>query len=222
MLFNSLSKLKRTMVMMIICLLFTGLTMFAVPVSYIPILGKALGFSFLVLAILKILDFITSKKAMINYISLTLGLLSGLIGILLFAIDGLFLGLLNWLTGTLPILCGLVGMFHALVYARRSGRKGWWLLIILNSLLLLFGTILFTNPWADDPRAVLQVIGGTLFYSAVVYVISLFWIWPFRTENGWSRTGMTVWKSGKRLPTTICTRCWMQVFSTAIRIREIS
>ena len=182
MLFNSLSKLKRTMVMAIILLLFAGLTMFVVPVSYIPVLGKALGFYLLVLSILKILDFISSKKAMINYIGLTLGLLAGFFGILLYAIDGLFLTLLNWLTGTLPIMLGLMGLYHALTYARRSGRKGWWFLIILNCLLLLFGTILFVNPWADDPRAVLQVIGGTLFYSALVYVISLFWIWPFRQQ----------------------------------------
>ena len=183
MLFNSLDKLKRTMVMMIIFLLFAGLTMFVVPVSYVPMLGKVLGFFFLILSIHKILDFIGSKKAMINYISLTLGLLAGFFGILLFSVDGLFLSLLNWLTGTLPILCGGVGLYHALVHARRSGRKGWWILIILNCLLLLFGTILFVNPWADDPRAVLQVIGGTLFYSAVVYLISLFWIWPFRKQT---------------------------------------
>ena len=169
---------------MIICLLFAGLTMFVIPVSYIPILGKVLGFGFLVLAILKILDFISSKKAMINYIGLSLGLLAGFFGILLFSFDGLFLVLLNWLTGTLPILLGGVGLYNALTYARRSGRKGWWMLIILSCLLLLFGTILFVNPWADDPRAVLQVIGGTLFYSAVVYVISLFWIWPFQQHDG--------------------------------------
>lgn len=183
MLFNSLSKLKRTMVMMIILLLFAGLTMFVVPVSYVPIMGKALGFCFLVLSILKILDFMSSRKAMINYIGLTLGLLAGFFGILLFAIDGLFLTLLNWLTGTLPIVFGLVGLYNALTYARRSGRKGWWFLIILNCLLLLFGTILFVNPWANDPRAVLQVIGGTLFYSALVYMISLFWIWPFQKQT---------------------------------------
>ena len=184
MLFNSLDKLKRTMVTMIIFLLFAGLTMFVIPVSAVPILGKALGFYLLVLAILKILDFISSNKAMINYIGLSLGFLAGFSGILLFAFDGLFLALLNWVTGTLPILCGCLGLYHALTYARRSGRKGWWMLIILNCLLLLFGTILFVNPWVDDPRAVLQVIGGTLFYSGVVYVISLFWIWPFQRQDG--------------------------------------
>ena len=45
MLFNTLDKLKRTMVMMIIFLLFAGLTMFVVPVSYVPMLGKTLGFA---------------------------------------------------------------------------------------------------------------------------------------------------------------------------------
>ena len=156
--------------------------MFVVPVSYIPMLGKILGFGCLVLAVGKIFDFVSSKKAMIHYIKLTLGLLAGFVGILLFAIDGLFLALLNWLTGTLPILLGFIGLYHALTYARRSGRKGWWVLVVLSCLLLVFGTILFVNPWADDPRAVLQVIGGTLFYSAVVYMISLFWIWPFQNK----------------------------------------
>ena len=152
MLFNSLNNLKRSMIMMIICLSFAGLTMFVVPTSYIPALGKILGFFFLVLSILKILDFVSSKKAMINYIGLTLGLLAGLFGILLFSIDGLFLTLLNWLTGTLPIILGIVGLYHALAFARRSGRKGWWVLVILNCLLLLFGTILFVNPWKEDPQ----------------------------------------------------------------------
>ena len=126
MLFNSLNNLKRSMIMMIICLSFAGLTMFVVPTSYIPALGKILGFFFPVLSILKILDFVSSKKAMINYIGLTLGLLAGLFGLLLFSIDGLFLTLLNWLTGTLPIILGIVGLYHALAFARRSGRSGWW------------------------------------------------------------------------------------------------
>ena len=86
------------------------------------------------------------------------------------------------LFGLLPILLGCMGLYHALTYARRSGRKGWWIPVILNILLILFGIMPFINPWADNPRAILQVIGGTLFYSAVVYLISLLWIWPFQQQ----------------------------------------
>lgn len=184
MLFNSLDKFKRQMVMLIVILMFVGLMMFVVPVSYIPLLGKVLGFIFLVLSILRVLDFLNSNKALIHYINLFVGLLFGLAGVLLFSVDGLFLWLLNWLVGTLPILLGAYGLYHALMYARRSGRSGWWVLVILSILLLIFGTILFVNPWADNPRKLLYVIGGTLFYSAEVYAISLFWIWPFRSYNG--------------------------------------
>ena len=184
MLFNSLDRLKRTMVMSIIFLMFTGLTMFVVPVSFVPILGQGLGFALIVFAILSIVKFIDSNKALIHYIRLFIGLLLGLFGMLLFAVDGLFLALLNWLVGTLPLLLGAYGIYHALAYARRSGRKGWQMLVFLSCLLLLFGTILFWNPWTNDPRKLLYVIGGTLFYSAVVYAVSLLWIWPFRQYDG--------------------------------------
>ena len=184
MLFNSLDRLKRTMVMSIIFLMFTGLTMFVVPVSFVPILGQGLGFALIVYAILSIVKFIDGNKALIHYIRLLIGLIVGLVGTLLFAFDGLFLSLLNWLVGFLPIVLGAMGLYHALTYARRAGRKGWGVPVFLNCLLLLFGTILFWNPWKDNPQKVLYVIGGTLFYSAVVYLISLFWIWPVQRTDG--------------------------------------
>ena len=183
MLFGTLDTLKRKMVMAIIFFLFTGLTMFLIPVSYIPVLGKASGFILLTLSIMKILEFVSSKKGLGHYIGLSIGLLAGLAGIAFFAMDGLFLSLLNWMTGTLPILLGAFSLYFAIAYLRRSGREGWWVFIILSCLLLAFGTIAFVNPWANDQRAVLQVIGGTLFYSAVVYIICLFWIWPFQQKK---------------------------------------
>ncbi|MBR2259530.1 MAG: DUF308 domain-containing protein [Blautia sp.] len=170
--------------MTIVLLMFTGLTMFLIPVSYVPMLGKLLGFTLLVFSILRIMDFFSSNKALIHYINLSIGLLCGLLGIMLFALDSFFLAALNWLVGTLPIVIGGYGLYHALTYARRSGRKGWGMLVLFDCLLLLFGTILFVNPWADDPRKLLYVIGGTLFYSAAVYSVSLFWIWPFRLDDG--------------------------------------
>jgi uncharacterized membrane protein HdeD (DUF308 family) len=183
MLFSTLDTLKRKMVMGIIFFLFMGLTLVLIPVSAVPLLGKACGFCLLCLSILKILDFLSSKKGLAHYIGLTIGLFAGVAGIAMFTVDGLFMGLLNWLTGTLPILLGGVSLYYALTYLRRSGRKGWWVFVILSCLLLAFGTILFINPWANDERSVLWVIGGTLFYSAMVYIICLFWIWPFQQKG---------------------------------------
>ena len=183
MLFSTLDVLKRKMVMGIIFFLFAGLTLVVIPVSAIPILGKAFGFCLLTLSILKILEFLASKKGLAHYIGLCLGLFAGFAGIVFFTIDGLFISLLNWLTGTLPILLGALSLYFALTYLRRSGRRGWWVFVILSCMLLAFGTILFANPWSYDERSVLWVIGGTLFYSAVIYIICLFWIWPFQQKK---------------------------------------
>ena len=183
MLFNSLDNLKRKMAMGIVMFLVMGISLVVIPVSSIPILGKACGFCLLCLSILKVFDFLSSRQGLAHYIGLTVGLFAGVAGIAFITIEGLFMGLLNWLTGTLPILLGAVTLYYTLTYLRRSGRKGWWVFIILSCLLLAFGTILFINPWADDERSVLWVIGGTLFYSAVVYIICLFWIWPFQQKN---------------------------------------
>ena len=155
MLFNSLDKFKRKMVMLIVLLMFAGLMMFVVPVSYVPLLGKALGFIFLVLSILQVLEFISSNKALIHYIRLFVGLLAGMAGVLLFSADGLFLTLLNWLVGTLPILLGGYGLYHALMYARRSGRSGWWVLVILSCLLLLFGFPFCESMGRRPPQSVI-------------------------------------------------------------------
>ncbi|MDO4804453.1 MAG: DUF308 domain-containing protein [Lachnospiraceae bacterium] len=169
--------------MLIIVLIFTGLTLFLVPESFIPFLGKVFAFVLLVEAVVRILEFIGSRKALIHYIRLILGLLAGFVGIMLFAVDGMFLAALNLLVGLLPILLGAYGVYHALLFAKRSGRKGWWVYLILSCLLILFGAFVFMNPWADDPLSVMRVIAGTLTYSAVVYGISLIWIWPFQNNN---------------------------------------
>ena len=77
MLFKSLDKLIRNALMLIIVLIFTGLTLFLVPESYIPFLGKVFAFALLVEGVIQILDFIGSRKALIHYLRLFLGLLAG-------------------------------------------------------------------------------------------------------------------------------------------------
>ncbi len=184
MLFSSLDRVKRAMVLLIVSLMFTGLTMFVVPTDFVPMMGRLLGFILLIFAFTSILGFIDSKKALIHYIRLFVGLVLGMAGVLLFAVEGLFFPLLNGVVGVMPILLGGYGLYHALTFARRSGRKGWWIMVVLSCLLLAFGTVLFCNPWKADMQKTLYVLGGTLFYSAVVYAIDLFWIWPFKGSDG--------------------------------------
>ena len=185
MLFQSLDKIKRNAVMTTIVLMFIGNSLMFVPEEiYFTFLNSALGFVLLVVAATGIFHFISSPKALIHFIYLALSMFAFLMGIMFFVMDDLLLRILTWLVGVFPILFGAYGIYHAIAFARRSGRKGWWILIILSAALMSFGGMIFWNPWMDSTRATIQVIGGTMMFSAIVSALRLIWLWPIRTgEN---------------------------------------
>ena len=184
MLFNELDKIKRSAVMSTIVLIFVGNILLVTPEGYISVIGGALGYGLLVTGCMVLFHFIGSRKSLIHYIELTLGLFAGLLGVMIFVFDNLILQMLSWFVGLIPIVLGIYGIGHALIFARKTGRKGWWILILLSAVLLVFGIFTCIHPWVNSPRAVMQVMGGILMYSAVGSVLRLIWLWPIKQEQG--------------------------------------
>ena len=160
MLFTQLDRLKRSAVSSILLLMFAGFVLLLAPEGVLPFLGSVLGFLLSVYAAVSVLNFIGSRKALIHYVYLFLGLAAGLFGFVFFVYEDYLSGLLFWLVSVIPILAGAYGGYHALAFARMSGRRGWWILIVLSVFLMVFGGFIFLNPWADTSHAVMQVIGG--------------------------------------------------------------
>ncbi len=184
MLFETLDRLRRHAIMAAIVLVFVGWVFLVVPGELIPFVANAVAFGLTVYSLVKVFNFIASRKVLIDCIRLSIGLFAGVVGLMLFAFDGLFEEMLAKLMVIVPIVSGLYGVYYALVYARGSGRSGWWILVALFAVLIAAGVFVLWNPWLDSPRAYLRVIGGTLFYTALVMILSLIWIWPIRTEEG--------------------------------------
>ena len=100
-----------------------------------------------------------------------------------------YVGVLGWLFGFLLIADGARTMFHSFTYARRSQRKGWWVLTILSALLMIAGIILFVNPWWNTADTLMKVIGCAIFFSSIVSAIRLIWTWPLGKEKGGNEDG---------------------------------
>jgi len=50
---------------------------------------------------------------------------------------------------------------------------------ILSAILLVFlGVVIFVNPFWNVPDNLMKVIGGAVFFSAIVSGIRLIWTWP--------------------------------------------
>ncbi len=188
MLFEGLDRIKRSAIMTTIILMLSGNILLLLPESIIPFFNELIGFTLMVAAVVSIFNFLSSKRALIHYINLTLGLLSGMLGLCFLVFEGLLTQILIWLVFGFPLISGLYGIYHALVFARRSGRRGWWILIILSAALLVFAGFVFLNPWMGTTTGTMRVIGGTLMYTALVSGLRLVWLWPIQKPEGGQTT----------------------------------
>ena len=189
MLFESLDKLRRNSILSSILLIFLGAVIIICPKAYIPSLTLMLGYTLVVISIIMTLNFLSSKKSLMDYLKFTGALILGLVGIAVLAFRSDIMRVLAWLFGFLLVLDGARTIIHSFTYSRRSQRKGWWVLTILSSLLVITGILLFVNPWWNTPDMLMKVIGCAVFFSAIVSGIRLFWTWPLRkvkeeSENG--------------------------------------
>ena len=181
MLFEELGKIKRSTIMTSIILMAVGIVMVLCPARYVHALVSVLGYGMVILATIWILDFISGKKVLINYIYLTGALIVALLGIAVLVFDNVVL-LIGLIFGLWRVIDGAFSISNAWMYARRAQRKGRWILVVLSVLMILFGLIVLVNPWWDEPTKLFDVIGGMLIFSSVVSIVRLIFNWPIKGE----------------------------------------
>ena len=184
MLFESLDKIRRNSIMSAILLIALGSVILMCPETYADLLTHVFGYALIVIAIVMILNFFSGNKSIMEYLKFVGALIIGLVGISVLVFNDDIMRVLAWLFGFLLILDGARTLLHSFIYARRSERKGWWILTVLSILLIVAGIVLFNNPWCNTPNQLMKVIGGTILFSSLVSAIRLIWTWPIRNTKG--------------------------------------
>ena len=184
MLFDSLDKIKRNSIMSAILLIALGFIILICPESYVGFLILVSGYSLIIIAIVMMLYFFSSNKSIMEYLKFVGALVLGIVGISVLIFRENIVRVLANLSGFLLILDGARTLLHSFTYARRSERKGWWVLTILSILLMISGIALFVNPWWNTTETITKVIGGTVLFSSFVSGIRLIWTWPLRNYKG--------------------------------------
>lgn len=181
MLFEELGKLKRSSIMTSIIFMAVGIVMIMCPAQYVNALVSVLGYGMVIVAAVWILNFLSSKKCLMNYIVLTGALILALLGIAVLVFDNvvLYIGIIF---GLVQVVSGTINLINAWMYARRAQRKGWGVLVVLSVLVILSGLIVLVNPWWNEPTKLFDVIGDMLLFSSVVSIVRLFLNWPIKGE----------------------------------------
>ena len=181
MLFEELGKLKRSSIMTSIIFIAVGIVMIMCPAQYVNSLVSVLGYAMEILAAVWILDFLSSKKCLMDYIYLTGALILALLGMAVLVLDNvvLYIGIIF---GLVQVVSGVINLINAWMYARRAQRKGWWVLVVLSVLVILSGLIVLVNPWWNEPTKLFDVIGVMLLFSSVVSIVRTIFNWPIKGE----------------------------------------
>ena len=182
MIFDELNKLKQQSIMMSISLIVAGIFMIICPEKYTAMVIGALGSVMLVFSVLGILEYFSAKKALIQYVYLTGWLAVGIVGaaILFFEIHSLYM--VCFLFGVFLIISGLSNAANAFIYARRTGRGNWWVLVVLSAVQVLMGLIILANPWWRTYASLFTAVGVMLLFSSLVSIVRLIWLWPIKSE----------------------------------------
>ena len=181
MLFQELGKLKRSSIMTSIILMAVGILMIICPPQYIDTLVSALGYGMVTLAAVMVMDFLSSRKVLMNYIYLTGALLLALLGIAVLTLEDI-VRVLGFVFGLVLIGTGGISLVRAWMFARRAELKNWWLLALLSGIMIAFGVLLLINPWWKEINQLFDVIGCMLLYSSVVGIVRLIFLWPIKGE----------------------------------------
>ncbi len=166
-----------------IVLMAAGIILIVWPDEYVKILIDVAGAAILVTSAVMLLDFLSKPKSMVNFLFFILALALLIIGIFVLLYDMDTIAVLGWLFGVFLIIDGLHGVFHALIFARRSHRKGWWIMFPLSLSLVVCGVLIIVNrAWWVTPASIMNAIGWVLLFSSIVSALRLIWVWPIKSE----------------------------------------
>ena len=184
MLFQAFGKIKQTTIMISIVLIAVGVIMLLCPQGYVSTLVSLCGYALLILSAVMVFDFIDSGRQTSDYISFSVALVFIMAGIAILVFNDDMLSVLSIVFGVLLTLDGVHSLIYSITFARRSGAKGWPLLLALSILVIVTGLLVIINPWCPTADTLLKAIGCALLLSAVVAVCRVIIIWPFKEEKG--------------------------------------
>ena len=184
MIFEKLGNLKVNAVVFAIIMAALGVIFVLCPEDLVAALVDTIAIIMLITAVVMVLEFMTAERSTKKFIKLGIALFLGVVGLIILVVEIDTLYVIAWLFGIFLMVDGFLSLINALTYARRSGKKAWWVLVILASLLMLIGLAVIVNPWWSTPKSLLSVTGAALFYSSVVNAIRIIWVWPFERKKG--------------------------------------
>lgn len=200
MIFDALDKIKRNAIFTAILLIALGIVVMIAPQSYAPTLLLGFGFTLTVVAIVMALNFFVSKKSLMDYVKFVGAVALGIAGICVLVFRDQTVLVMAVAFGILLIIDGLRTLIHSFTFARRSGRRAWWVLSIVSAVLIGIGVMLAINPFTSNQNTLMLAIGLALLFAGSVSIFRLYWTWPVKKKQEQPKPAPAEGPAPKALP----------------------
>ena len=190
MILDTINKLKRQSALTAMLLMCLGVMLLLCPEQYVSSLIMVAGYIMIVYALEQSLEFIVNNTSIMSYIWFITAIIVGLVGLAVLVFHEDVLNVLCWIFGVLLIVEGLHSIYYGFTFAKRSGRKGWSILVILAGILIFFGAVLLIGviifAFVEFPSAIilLRIIGVAILFCSLVSLLRLIWIRPIADKGG--------------------------------------
>ncbi len=184
MIVDALVKLKRQSIIISILFLCLGITMLVCPENCVSALIMVAGYIMIIYSLEKVLEFLGSSGTLMQSISFIVAILVGMIGLAVLVFHENVLNVLSWIFGLLLILEGGNGIYYGFTFAKRSGRRGWSVIVIFASILviagivLILGEIYFSFKAFKTTMYLMKMIGVALMIASAVSALRIIWTKP--------------------------------------------
>lgn len=146
-----------------------GILLFIYPAGSILAAVRLLGFAIALYGVIGLVTGLVQKKEYRSLLSLVYYTAFALAGIILIVAPGFVIGIFPIIAGVMIAVSGLESLLFSL-RLKKHGHDRWLLLMILSVITIVFGILIFVNPFATQTLMV-RVFACGLIYAGVVKLI---------------------------------------------------
>lgn len=159
-------KLNRNNMLLSILMVVLGAVMFLWPGKSLELVARILGIGLLVMGAISAFTWYRERhKVSANYMTLAIGILMALLGVIVLAAPKGVVSMLPRLVGIAIIINGIVNLAQAMDQ-RRTGMEKWTVSLIMAILTIALGAFIALHAFGVMKTAVMA-IGGILIYNGV-------------------------------------------------------
>ncbi len=166
---ENLRTYKRDRYILGIVAIFIGLLFLIWPAQFLSMLAQCVGALLVISGVIALIMYFTNQeRALIGGALVVIGIIIGVIGVWIIIHPEVLVGLAPKIIGLILIFSGMTGIGETVTLIRLD-YDFWWLTLLLTSITIAIGVVLFVRPF-EAANLFARIVGLTFLYDGITSI----------------------------------------------------